>query len=661
MPGPGQMPPGHRMYLPNETPRVLRVDGPVAHIVPPGGADGDAVPVAYEHVPALAELVAQAQQRLAASAAEYEQRDPVAAAAAEYGQQDPLAATAVEHQQRLGGPGASAPIADATRAAGLDPSSPFMRGLAGPATATDATPAPVQVDAVAGRTPQPTFAQQTMDASTQAVPQVTGQARQREGVIQQAMDGGDPQQVIDAVQGRTGVVQAPPAPAAGGPAAPPGARVVNVPGAPARGGGGRAPGLSGDQREYLSTFDAERRSVETQGDIARGEGRMRSDMIQGGIERQTELEAQAAEAENARQGVLRRHDESLARMRRELATQREDPGRYWRDAGTGARILGGIAVGLGAAGAALTGGPNTALEILQDAVDEDIEAQRTNLAERRADYSAAERERENVEDRFQDERMREEARRVAAWDEVERRIQALAAQSQGEMAQANAQQMLAGVQRNRAEAEMRFQQLNREAAARAAAARARASQSRQVVVTEDGIQIEVTPRNALQVQEMLREGRARQAEAGGGTIPGLEVIDQARVGQLSPTDRSRVAQLASTYGDLRGAVDEMIRLRNEHGMEVFGNAEMGNQRRRAMRALSVLEEAGALGDQEREYYESQIPDPSSADPRTLGRLEALQSRVRQQGEERFRPFGYRPGGGGASAPTGASSFRPAGG
>ena len=57
-----------------------------------------------------------------------------------------------------------------------------------------------------------------------------------------------------------------------------------------------------------------------------------------------------------------------------------DTGRIWKKKGTGSRILAAIAAGLGAYASAMSGTKNFALDIINNAISDDIEAQKTEIA-----------------------------------------------------------------------------------------------------------------------------------------------------------------------------------------------------------------------------------------------------------------------------------------
>lgn len=70
-----------------------------------------------------------------------------------------------------------------------------------------------------------------------------------------------------------------------------------------------------------------------------------------------------------------------------LKSAKPDPDHLWKERGTGNKILAAIAVGLGAFGSAINGGPNAALDIVQSAIDRDIQAQKDAIANKREDLA----------------------------------------------------------------------------------------------------------------------------------------------------------------------------------------------------------------------------------------------------------------------------------
>jgi hypothetical protein len=66
----------------------------------------------------------------------------------------------------------------------------------------------------------------------------------------------------------------------------------------------------------------------------------------------------------------------------EYKSARVDPERFFNKKGTGAKILAALAAGLGAYAAAMTGTRNFALEVIDQAISDDIEAQKAEIAQK---------------------------------------------------------------------------------------------------------------------------------------------------------------------------------------------------------------------------------------------------------------------------------------
>lgn len=66
-----------------------------------------------------------------------------------------------------------------------------------------------------------------------------------------------------------------------------------------------------------------------------------------------------------------------------------DPKRFWADKSTGDKMLASIAVGLGAFAQGMGAGPNTALKIMDDAIDRDMRAQEGTAREKRGVVEAS--------------------------------------------------------------------------------------------------------------------------------------------------------------------------------------------------------------------------------------------------------------------------------
>lgn len=131
----------------------------------------------------------------------------------------------------------------------------------------------------------------------------------------------------------------------------------------------------------------------------------------------------------------------------------------WHGKSDASRFMAILGVALGGAAAARTGGQNQALAILDKAIDQNIEAQKANLAAKRG--VAAERRSVlgALREQFGDERQAEAAAKVAYLSRAEMELKGLAAQSKNKDVQARATELLAELQDKRAQRMLQFQQL----------------------------------------------------------------------------------------------------------------------------------------------------------------------------------------------------------
>ena len=171
--------------------------------------------------------------------------------------------------------------------------------------------------------------------------------------------------------------------------------------------------ITGDQYDKYSALYAKR--LGTLPAMANERSRMKSDAEYGHSGFESDKAASVAKAEDLQSKILagaavseqehadarRRaaevgkvgYEEQMARYHKtakELSEVRIDPNRVFSS--TSSRIMAAISVALGSIGASLTGGENTALRLIESAVERDIDAQKTDLKTRRgavaAEYNA---------------------------------------------------------------------------------------------------------------------------------------------------------------------------------------------------------------------------------------------------------------------------------
>lgn len=225
---------------------------------------------------------------------------------------------------------------------------------------------------------------------------------------------------------------------------------------------------------------------------------------------QQELAARRAEAMNTA-------TQAYAAAVQEARSSQVNPSRLFQNGGG---ISVAIATVLGSLGSALTGGPNTALDMINRAIDRDIQAQTTNQANAQRAAQNARGLIDITRERFSDEAAQIASARSLAMDQVAQRIERQAASLQSAAAQDHAAAL----------AEQLRQQALQSARDAAIAEQTRLLEQRQAIA-----------------DIRVREAEATQAErraVGGGGSPSGRLSRQARLArQLEQAGVSRAAAL----------------------------------------------------------------------------------------------------------------------
>jgi hypothetical protein len=262
-----------------------------------------------------------------------------------------------------------------------------------------------------------------------------------------------------------------------------------------------------------------------------------------------EYNEELADARHA--GISRERRKELEKLRasgtvqQQAAAQAElekaqniDPDQFLGSAGR--KIGAAIAMALGAYGSALSGGPNSAMEIIQQSIRDNIDAQKANRASRER---SAERARERVgetQEQFQTEEERANRAYGVGIEMAKVKLARISAGLQGTEAGLRAEELASGLEQESAVAANTVEQQRR-------AAHLDALQAQAGVAT-----------NAAQ----LREGRrARAEEARGG--PGLQVPGLQGVG----ISKEAMNESAQMLGDGQAMLRQLAELRDFVGGE----------------------------------------------------------------------------------------------
>lgn len=282
-------------------------------------------------------------------------------------------------------------------------------------------------------------------------------------------------------------------------------------------------------------------------------------------------ERELAEMQYRRQNAMLEAESKMQQTRQELADNKIDPDRYFLGQ-PGKRLLAGIAIAFGEVGRALTGSQtNAALNIINNAIEQDIAAQRYA---REGIKERLESQRQGVADlrtRFGDEEQAIVARRIINTEMAQNKIQELADRYGTEEAQGKAQVLIGQLEQQKG------QYVNQQAALAASAAD---KQYQRLVEAQEKKEKATTAKKPTQTQYMAAgfANRIQQAENVFSSLQGQGFnrasFGTALRGALSPEfmDTQQYKQQDQAERNFINAV-----LRRESGAAIskdeFANAE----------------------------------------------------------------------------------------
>lgn len=399
-----------------------------------------------------------------------------------------------------------------------------------------------------------------------------------------------------AAQGFPSFTPASPSPVTPAPSLPPGG--LSPPLAPLATGAraGTSPAApSGVQKAFDVAAAAEGKAIGSQTqatvDAANAEADARAQMQQ----HQQGLLAQQAQAEAARQARVeagqKKLETSIAEVSKPLPTV--DPSRWWASRTTPQKVMGVLGLALGGFASGLKGGPNVALQMIQHAIDTDVEAQKTNvantLAGRQQNLAAQSGLYKTMLERFGDDRQAEAATRTASWQLAGNQLEALMAKTKAPLAQAQGQALMAGLQQKQAEQAQSFHQQN---VLNSFKGREVAVQEGELGVKQAEVGVKQANRGDLTAEQLQKQAQdygkdftdasqmdkslavLMKAAGAGGDIPGVGAFDSNVPAALNSQKDDQVQQavkqtLSSLIKQRSGSVasdEEVKRLAGAYGL-----------------------------------------------------------------------------------------------
>lgn len=154
----------------------------------------------------------------------------------------------------------------------------------------------------------------------------------------------------------------------------------------------------------------------------------------------------------SRQAKLEAEFKKMDEAANSLAASKIDPDRYWANKTTGDKVVAGIGLLLGAFGP----NGNRAADVIQSAINRDIEVQKANVDIKKDAYTARSGIYAKMLETFKDRRAAEEATRMAYLQNTELKIKAISSKYAGQEVAAKAQMLLGELELKKTEARQRF-------------------------------------------------------------------------------------------------------------------------------------------------------------------------------------------------------------
>lgn len=173
------------------------------------------------------------------------------------------------------------------------------------------------------------------------------------------------------------------------------------------------------------------------------------------IEQQTQFDEQKVRAQKVE--MVRAQLQKIEAAEEDFATMRVED--FWASRTTGQKILAGLGMAFGAASAAITGGPNTAMQIINTAIENDMERQKSNIQLGRVRLDQLRGALPRIVGMYDTELEQTAAFRMSALRQVSRDIDALTAGAQSAQMVQNGAILKQGVETQIAAEKMKLAQL----------------------------------------------------------------------------------------------------------------------------------------------------------------------------------------------------------
>ena len=354
---------------------------------------------------------------------------------------------------------------------------------------------------------------------------------------------------------------------------------------------------------------------------------------------QEQILKEQQEKEALRQTQIKEQEQKAQQALDEFGQAKIDPNRFWKEKSTGEKIVAGIAIALGALGQGLSKGniqSNGALDIINGAINRDIEAQKMGILGKREKAEGQKGILAQMRERFDDERTAEGMTRIIALDQAKLKLEEISAKSKSGEVAANRDLLLAQIEEERQKNLLEVQK----AIVESAIAREKIGLERQKLENENP---------ALRRQRMEALVRGDKSGAQGLSAEDLPEKDRERFVPglgiaVTEDDAKRLRQANIEFNNFDNILTEIIRGRQQAksdnwmgGGERLIGTEKQKQVARASEAIGALKEVMKLGALDRGVMEvvSKIVPENPAETRFFGNMEEELESVRARARKNF--------------------------
>lgn len=309
------------------------------------------------------------------------------------------------------------------------------------------------------------------------------------------------------------------------------------------------------------------------------------------------------------QEVFQQHQQQDQALMKAFADQKIDPNHFWNSRNDTQKIYAGIGMVLGGMGSALTHQPNMAMQVINNAINRDIEAQKSQQGKT---LTLWQMNRQATNDDLQA-RLTTQNQMLAG---VRAQVMGYAAQAGSAQAKMNAAPLLMQIDQQMAQNNM----------LRAVNSPSAAPGSEGQFVNRMGILERYAP-------EMYKDLQSKY-------VPGVGI---ARV-PLQPEDRKAL----TSYDQLGAAIDDAIQFQKQHmGVGTIPGtaaAAAGNAKRDAIiMQMNTLMGLNRLNPQEFDTYKDMTPNPGSFfSSRAMAKLQELKTQIGRHQQAEMMHLGVVP-------------------